>query len=79
MAFLRPCFALRPVETRSAAGNWDTVTFLDALNMATGNYNSGSYQRDEDSDMDGFFTTETCRIRTFPLVNTLSSHLQDAN
>jgi hypothetical protein len=28
----------------AAAGDWKAVTFLDALNMATGNYQSEEYQ-----------------------------------
>ena len=39
-----------PDEVAAAhAGDWQSVTLLDCLNMMTGNYESAVYQRDEDA------------------------------
>ena len=47
-------------EASSAAGNWNTVTFDNTLDMASGNYRFSTYMRDEDSaQMADFFEAET--------------------
>ena len=48
-----------PRETASARGDWRDVTFKDALDMCTGNYQSSSYQTDEDRHTLAFFEAET--------------------
>jgi hypothetical protein len=47
-------------ESSSAAGDWNSVTFDNTLDMATGNYRFAFYMRDEDSNQMGdFFAAET--------------------
>ncbi len=38
---------------------WDGVTLANALDMATGIYNSAAYEADENNDMGGFFRAES--------------------
>jgi len=47
-------------EAASASGDWDNVTFENALDMATGNYESVEYMEDEEgTTMSAFFNAET--------------------
>lgn len=46
-------------EAASASGDWTRVTFRDALDMMTGNYQSSDYQVDENQNMGDFFEAET--------------------
>ena len=47
-------------EVVSAAGDWDQVTFENALDMSTGNYDSAAYMADEDgTTLSVFFNAET--------------------
>jgi len=47
-------------EAAAAAGDWDSVTFENALDMATGNYDSSGYMADEEgATMSVFFNAET--------------------
>jgi hypothetical protein len=47
-------------EAADAAGDWSSVTFNNTLDMATGNYFSAVYERDENSaKMSDFFVAET--------------------
>ncbi|HEY62711.1 MAG TPA: beta-lactamase family protein [Anaerolineae bacterium] len=47
-------------EVANASGNWRNVTFGNALDMATGNYESTFFEHDEHSDlMDNYFIAET--------------------
>ena len=46
------------------AGDWSETTLNDALNMATGNYNSRKFGVDEDSrDMNAFFSAERYSLK----------------
>ena len=47
-----------PAETAAARGDWSDVTFRDACDMMTGNYDSANYQQDEDRGTTNFFTDE---------------------
>jgi CubicO group peptidase (beta-lactamase class C family) len=40
-------------------GNWDTTTFNNASDMATGKYDLGGYEEDEDQNMDQFLIDES--------------------
>ncbi len=42
-------------EYANSAGDWEQVTFNNALDMATGNYDSAGYMEDDDSDKMGEF------------------------
>lgn len=47
-------------EYAASAGDWSAVTFNHTLDMATGNYRSALYMRDEDSaKMEDFFLAES--------------------
>jgi len=42
-------------EYADSSGDWEQVTFNNALDMATGNYDSASYMADDESDKMGIF------------------------
>jgi hypothetical protein len=63
-------------QASSAAGNWSAVTIRNALDMATGNYTSSSFEVDEGGTaMSNFFlaepyTTKTSDAFVFPYMST---------
>jgi len=52
------------IPAKFVAGNWDTTTFNNVSDMATGNYNLDAYEADEDSPtMDTFLIDETLEAK----------------
>jgi hypothetical protein len=52
-------------ETSAASGDWSSVTLNNALDMATGNYNSSGYETDEGgTTMSNFFSAESYSAKT---------------